>query len=289
MINLNHLKYFHDATIHGSLSRAASLNFVSQSAVSQAIRNLGEALGSPLLEHQRKKFELTEAGKRAFLECQKIFGAVEDLQNGLKNSRAEYSGNLSFACSHSFAMAVLPELLVKIEESYPNIAVRFQLGNSSLIKDWVASGLVDFGIMVDDGDLSAFKSETLFRGNFCIATSRGTKEKLPAQGLIITRDGKKEVQKAAKALRQTFGKHVPFRMEVLSWEVIKHILLRKGGYGLVPDYVVKKEIEEGLLKTLVLEKGEIPYRVCTIYDKSKTLTASTILFLEIAKRVNGSR
>jgi len=61
-LNLTYLKFFHDAALSGSVSESAKRNFVTQSAISQAISKLEEDLGVSLCQHKKQKFKLTEAG-----------------------------------------------------------------------------------------------------------------------------------------------------------------------------------------------------------------------------------
>src|SRR5438045_176762 len=105
-LNLNQLKYFFDAATEQSVAKAAKLNFVSQPAVSQAIRKLGESLSAPLLVHGKNRFQLTEEGNLVFKKCQEIFTKVSDMCNDLKSSQHDFTGALRFATSQSVAMTL---------------------------------------------------------------------------------------------------------------------------------------------------------------------------------------
>ncbi len=56
------LRYFQSVVRHGSFSKAAEENYISQSAVSQQIQALEWELGFPLLERKNRSFTLTAAG-----------------------------------------------------------------------------------------------------------------------------------------------------------------------------------------------------------------------------------
>jgi DNA-binding transcriptional LysR family regulator len=61
-ISLTHLLYFRDAANLGSVAAAARKNFVTPSAVSQAIKNLESTFSVKLLGHNKRTFVLTDEG-----------------------------------------------------------------------------------------------------------------------------------------------------------------------------------------------------------------------------------
>src|SRR4051812_17981688 len=99
-MNLNHLKYFYDAVSQGQISAAARKNRISQSAVSQAIGNLEKTLQCRLLVHQRKRLELTDAGKVAYEECKKVFDSIETFHQNVTQNYSGYRGELNLAASN---------------------------------------------------------------------------------------------------------------------------------------------------------------------------------------------
>lgn len=71
-MEIKHFKYFVDVARLKSFSKAAQVNFVSQSTISKVIRDLEEELGTPLFLRSSKFVELTDAGERLFLKAAKI-------------------------------------------------------------------------------------------------------------------------------------------------------------------------------------------------------------------------
>ena len=60
---LQQIKYFQAVVQNNSLSEAAEECHISQSAISQQIKALEQALGFPLLERKNRRFSLTPAGE----------------------------------------------------------------------------------------------------------------------------------------------------------------------------------------------------------------------------------
>ncbi len=82
-LNYNHLRYFHAVAHAGSLTRAAAVLNLSQSALSVQLKALEEALGHSLFDRGPRRMALTEAGKIALDYADTVFAAGEALQQTL--------------------------------------------------------------------------------------------------------------------------------------------------------------------------------------------------------------
>ena len=82
-INFNHLRYFWAVAHEGSLTRAAELMNLSQSALSVQIQKLERQVGHPLFERLGKKLVLTEAGHIALDYADTVFQAGDELMSTL--------------------------------------------------------------------------------------------------------------------------------------------------------------------------------------------------------------
>jgi LysR family transcriptional activator of nhaA len=83
-LNYNHLRYFWVVAHEGSLTRAAELMNLSQSAVSVQIQKLEQQMGHPLFERVGRRLILTEAGQIALDYADTIFKAGDELMSTLR-------------------------------------------------------------------------------------------------------------------------------------------------------------------------------------------------------------
>ena len=80
-ISLRQLEAFTAAAEYGSFTRAAEQLHLTQSTVSMHIQSLERALGAQLiLRGARKRFALTEEGKRVYAAAKDILNRCEALQ-----------------------------------------------------------------------------------------------------------------------------------------------------------------------------------------------------------------
>ncbi len=84
-LNYHHLRYFWMIAREGSLTRAAALLNVSQSALSIQLRKLEEALGHPLFDREHKTLTLTESGRLALDYAETIFHSGDELLDAMQN------------------------------------------------------------------------------------------------------------------------------------------------------------------------------------------------------------
>ena len=164
--NLTFLRYFSSAGQSKSISKAAKENFVSQSAISQAISKLEMALGKQLITHEQNRFQLTTDGLLLLEKCKEIFAIFSEIEDCFNETDGVFKGKLSFACTHSFALSLLPPYLGKLSQSIGAIDPVLRFGHTGTIIDLVKKGDVDFGIVLDNEDFSAFHTKEIHRGEY---------------------------------------------------------------------------------------------------------------------------
>ena len=104
-------KVFCDLVETASFSRAASLNSITQSAVSQQIRALERRFDVSLIERGKKNFSVTQEG-RALLEASKeILHTFESLGDRIKELQHVVAGELRIATVYSIGLHELPPFL----------------------------------------------------------------------------------------------------------------------------------------------------------------------------------
>ncbi len=83
-LNYNHLRYFWAVAHEGSLTRAAELMNLSQSALSVQIQKLEHQMGHPLFERAGRKLVLTEAGRITLDYADTVFKTGDELMSTLR-------------------------------------------------------------------------------------------------------------------------------------------------------------------------------------------------------------
>src|SRR5271163_2451995 len=98
--NITFLCYFFSAGQAKSISKAAKENFVSQSAISQAISKLEIALEKQLITHEKNRFQLTADGLLLLEKCKELFTVFSEMEDAFNEAEGIFKGKLTFACTH---------------------------------------------------------------------------------------------------------------------------------------------------------------------------------------------
>src|SRR5215467_987793 len=105
------LKVFCDLAETESFTKAAQINNVTQSAVSQQISSLERQFKSMLIERSKKKFRLTREGQVLYEYSKQIIQTYESLQNTLQELKNVISGTIRVATIYSIGLHELPPYL----------------------------------------------------------------------------------------------------------------------------------------------------------------------------------
>jgi DNA-binding transcriptional LysR family regulator len=272
-LNLVYLKYFCDSFRSGSISAAAKLNFVSQSAVSQGINKLELSLGLKLISHQPNRFKVTEEGRRLFARAKDIFKAIERVEDFL----ADNQGRITFGCTHSFALFCLPRYLKLAKEFLPSLRINFRLGQYFNIKDWIKNGTIDFGILLDNEDLSPFDKHPLIEGTYRLYVAKEVHEPTELFFLLDSEE-RIETNLLKSRYRSLHGKELPILMEVSSWSVVTKLVQEGLGVGLFPDYIAYANQE---IKPVLEELNPMDYTLYALFEKNMEPSLHALQFLEL--------
>lgn len=273
--NLVNLKYFFDIVKTGSFGESAKHNHVSQSAISQAVAKLEETLQCQLFSHQPGRCKVTEKGMQLFEAACELFQQLQRIENRITEKE---SGSITFACTHSFAIGLLPEYLKQASKIFPQLKVNFQLGHYCDIKEWLKKGIIDFGILIDNDDLSLFDCKKIYQGHFLLYAANQRKD-ISSLGFLLDSDVRKETNLLKQYYVQKYKRELPVMMEISSWEVIANLTEAGLGIGFFPDYVARKR--KNRLKIVFPDLTSTPYAIYAIFKKNKLQNPNALKFCEL--------
>lgn len=120
---------FNTVLRYGSAATAARILKVPIIKVHNDIKSLEKAMGVPLMMRNRRKIELTEAGSKVANLARAI---IDTLNKEDQNIAALVPNDLVIAAPHGFCNNVLPEILVKFKNLYPQVNLRVLSGTDHL-------------------------------------------------------------------------------------------------------------------------------------------------------------
>lgn len=130
-----------------NMTAAAEALFTSQPGVSKQLRSLEQELGVTLFHRQGRKLTgLTKAGRDVAERARRVLREIDGIRTATEEHRSGVYGSLSIATTHTQARYVLPEILKKFRERFPDITLNLHQGTSEQIADMVRQRSVDIAM-----------------------------------------------------------------------------------------------------------------------------------------------
>jgi LysR family cys regulon transcriptional activator len=156
-MKLHQLRYLAAIAESGlNISAAAEKLHTSQPGVSRQIKLLEDELGFELFMREgRSLTRVTAAGQRVVARAQRILREIQAIRTMSLEMRDEQRGSLSIATTHTQARYVLPSIIQKFREQYPQVHLNLHQGTSEQIAELMTSEHVDLAIATGSQDLFA--------------------------------------------------------------------------------------------------------------------------------------
>ncbi len=146
-INFDLYKVFYQAATSSSFSEAAAKLFISQSAVSQAIKNLEQKLGSQLFMRQARHLQLTPEGEILLTHVGQAYNLIKGAETKLSEMQNLETGIIRIGASDTVCRYHLLPYLERFSRDYPKIKIQFLNRTSPQLLGALKEGIIDFAIV----------------------------------------------------------------------------------------------------------------------------------------------
>lgn len=162
-MDLRQLRYFVTVADSGSISAAAALLYVAQSAVSRQMRRLEEELGGELFERSAAGVCLTDSGHMLLNHARFILRGVESATSDVSSFNREMHGTVRMAAPPSVARALYATAARQFRTHYPKVKLELRESPSDEVLRRLSAGLLDIGIVSEPVDLDYLALTPLLR------------------------------------------------------------------------------------------------------------------------------
>ena len=288
-MELRQLTAFRRVAELGSYTRAAEFLALSQPAVSHQLKLLEEEVGQRLFEINGRRAVLTTAGRTLLPWAERILSSVEESRRAIKNLQAGEHGTLTIAAISSSTIYVLPELLYKFRALHPAIDVILRTAGGDEIRQLVANGEVDIGIVGSHVPISEFATLPLFKDRIVpfvharhpmVGKRRVAFAKLAREPLIQLGTWRSWQDYVLSLFRQV-GVTPSIRLQLDSIDAVKRMVIRGLGFTIIPHTAARDEVKAGTL--VALHTCDVPpliRQVLMIRRKRKVFSKAQQLFID---------
>lgn len=145
-----------------SFSKAAQKLYITQPALSTAIKKVEKKIGSPIFDRSTSPIGLTPSGEVYIDAIEKLFALEQNTLNQLNNLNGLLAGKVSVAGTMFFTSYILPPLLNAYSAKYPQIKIELQEGTTSQLTDKLMSEEID--LLIDNSELDDKNFENYYYG-----------------------------------------------------------------------------------------------------------------------------
>jgi len=285
------LKVFCDLAETKSFTKAAQINNVTQSAVSQTISALERRFSSLLIERSKKNFRLTPEGDVFYDYSKRILQTCDALHSKLQEIENVISGDIRVATIYSIGLHVLPPYVKKFLKDYPTVNVHVEYRRDNQVYENVLGNVVDLGLVAYPTrdarlEIVPIRKDTLVL--ICHPQHEFAKRKsIKVKALNGQRFINFESDiPTRKVLDKIFKEHritVEQVMQFDNIETVKRAVEIDSGVAIVPQETICEEVATQTLVAVELEHGAYSRPLGVIYKKNKVLSPAIKQFIAMLK------
>jgi DNA-binding transcriptional LysR family regulator len=290
-MHIESLKVFCDLIETRSFSKAASKNFISQSAVSQQVRAFEDRYGRKLVERSRGGGLVPTAAGMAFYQgCCEIIQRFELLSEEMKDLGNIVSGQVRVATIYSVGLHELSPVVKKYIKTYPQVNIHIEYSRTNKVYDDVISHAIDLGIVAYPTPLPQIEIIPFRSDRLVLVVSPehefASRKRIDVEGLagqrFIAFERDIPTRKAVDKILRDHDVSVQYVMELDNIETIKSSVEADLGITIVPRATVENEVRGGTLRAVNFTEN-YTRPICIIHRKGKIFSAAARKFIEMLK------
>lgn len=277
-VGLSNLRLIRDVAQHRSISKAARLNEISQSAASQQIQELERELDATLFDRNTRPLTVTPAGRLYVDYCRDVLRRYEEFEASLGRLNEETRGSVRLAAIYSVGLSEMGEIEARFAARYPQAHLqvsylRPERVYAAVLQDEADLGLVSYAESSREILALPWRDEEMV---VAVAPSHrlASLPAVPASSLngeqFVDFDEDLPIHThVARYLREhRVSVHATLRFDNL--QVIKEAVAHGAGISIMPRRVMRQDVAQGRLVAIALDPAELYRPVGIIHRRRKT-------------------
>ncbi|WP_372745783.1 LysR substrate-binding domain-containing protein [Lutibacter sp.] len=244
---------------HLSFTKAAEQLFISQPAISKAIRNLEYEYKITLFLRKRNSIELTNDGKSFLIYTNKILEIYNEMESQFLHKNETFPDLINFGVSTTLANYIMPKVIAKFRVQFPKTKFEITAGNSDEIEELILNQKLNFGIIEGKNSNRKLQYHKFIKDEIVLVTN--AKNNTYKKGIIsldvlqeipiIVREmgsGTKEI--VFEHLNNLHIKKLNTVVTLNSTEAIKNYLFNSDNYAFISIHAISEDLINNKLKII---------------------------------------
>lgn len=287
-LNLHFVRVFTAVAEAQSFSKAAEQLYMSQPAVSQAVRELEGQVGLVLLDRTARPIAPTEAGAVLLAHARRLFADERAAERALDQLRGLGAGSLAIGASSTIGIYLLPPVIAGFHRRYPAVKLLLDIGNTQQIVERLRTATIDIAFVEgpvegDDLVITPWREDELVvvappehplaqQGPVALGL-------LLAEPFVLRESGSGTREVIELALRSR-GLTLTVSLELGSTEAIKRAVVAGMGLAIVSLAAVATELRAGQLVRLEIPELSLDRQLTRLNVVGRPLSPALKTFLD---------
>jgi DNA-binding transcriptional LysR family regulator len=290
-MQIESLKVFCDLAETSSFTKAAEINAVTQSAVSQQISTLENRLGATFIERSKKKFSLTKEGEALYKYSKQIVQTYDELYHKIQEIQNIVTGNIKVVTIYSIGLHELPPYLKKYLKKHPTVNISVEYRRATKLYEDILTGIADIGLVAypqKDSRLQITPLDEDMLVLIChpqhpIAQNSSVKLSEIANNKFIAFEPDIPTRRAIDKILRDRNVEADHVMEFDNIETVKRAVEIDAGISIVPRSPVTEEVEKKTIAMVEIEDEKFYRPIAAVHKKTKVLSPAMKEFLIMLK------
>ena len=289
-MQIESLKVFCDLAETESFTKAAQVNSVTQSAVSQTITALERQFKSLLIERSKKNFRLTAEGEVLYDFSKRILQHYEAIGSKMQDMHGVLAGNIQVVTVYSIGLYDLPPYVKRFLKDSPGVNVHVEYRHANQVYKDVLGNVVDLGLVAfpeRDAKLESvpFRHDPLVLGcppQHPLAKLKSVKLKALTGQKFVGFEPDIPTRKAVDRMLKEAGVKAEYAMLFDNIETVKRAVEIGTGVAILPEQTIRGEVADQTIAAVRLE-GDYFRPLAVLYKKGKVLSPAMKAFIKLLK------
>lgn len=298
-MNLKQLEAFVQVAEGGSFSKAAKELFLTQPTISSHISSLERELNARLFVRNTKEVSLSEDGIKLYKYAKQMLDLQREIEVTFGMDEEGESHAVTIAASTIPAQYLLPEVLTRFSERYPQEQIRIQETDSSKVVMQIVDHRVDIGFTGTVLEKKHCKYIPFYKDELVIITPNTPKYQKLAQGnkediswikkehVIMREEGsgtRKEAELQLKGAGVKFA-GLDIIASIENQETIKKSVRQGMGISVLSKLATADEVANGEILAFPIPNSDEGRDINLVYNKNYQMTRSAERFIKVVKEV----
>ncbi|HKI33644.1 MAG TPA: LysR family transcriptional regulator [Gemmataceae bacterium] len=290
-MQLESLKVFCDVARCRSVSQAAQLNRMTQSAASQTLRQLEKHLNVQLIDRSVRPLQLTPLGQHFYERCRELVEQFYELEASIRSAGAEVEATVEVAAIYSVGLGDMDKYVERFKVEQPHARVHIDYLHPDRVYEKVADGTADFGLVSfpkpsRKWEVIPWRDEEMVlacAASHPLAARQSIRPAELAGEKYVAFDKALTIRRQIDKFLREHGTTVEVACELDNVESIKKAVEELSGVALLPEPTLRREVRSGALVALPLSGTRLVRPLGIILRRQHKLGATALRFMDLLR------